>query len=145
MNITIKPQVRLRVDLAPGRSIGPGKIALLEHIESSGSLSKAARDLKMSYRRAWLLLDDLNHSFGEPVTTASIGGSGGGGAQLTDFGRRVVAAYREVEQAAGELAAQRLEWLGASVDAGDVPAAAGAGAKRPINRPLARAKSKPAP
>ena len=76
--------VRLRVDLGPAQSIGPGKIALLERIEATGSLSQAARDLAMSYRRAWLLLDDLNHAFTEPVTTASIGGAGGGGARLTD-------------------------------------------------------------
>ncbi|MGH8326731.1 MAG: winged helix-turn-helix domain-containing protein, partial [Steroidobacteraceae bacterium] len=81
--------VRLRIDLGPQSSIGPGKIALLEHIEASGSLSQAARDLRMSYRRAWLLLDDLNHALPEPVTTASIGGAGGGGATLTPFGRKL--------------------------------------------------------
>ena len=133
MNTTITPSVRLRIDLGVGASIGPGKIALLEQIERSGSLSKAARVLKMSYRRAWLLLDDLNRSLGEPVTTTSVGGSGGGGAQLTEFGRRLVTAYRGVEQAAGELAVQRLAWL----DTG-VAAASDAAARRPINRSLSR-------
>ncbi len=70
--------VRLRVDIGPDCSIGPGKVALLEQIERSGSLSQAARDLKMSYRRAWLLLEDLNRTLSQPVTTASIGGAGGG-------------------------------------------------------------------
>jgi len=65
--------VRLRVDIGPDCSIGPGKIALLEQIERSGSLSKAARVLKMSYRRAWLLLEDLNQTLGQRVTTASVG------------------------------------------------------------------------
>jgi molybdate transport system regulatory protein len=121
--------IRLRVDLGPQRSIGPGKIALLEQIEHSGSLSQAARQLKMSYRRAWLLLDDLNHAFSEAVTTASIGGAGGGGARLTPFGRRVVAGYREVEHAAGEMAAARLNWL-----AGEL--GEGVSKPRPLSRPL---------
>ena len=103
--------VRLRVDIAADCSIGPGKIALLEQIERSGSLSQAARVLKMSYRRAWLLLDDLNRTLGQPVTTASVGGAGGGGAQITPFGRHVIAAFRAIEQAATTAAAQQLDWL----------------------------------
>ncbi len=103
--------VRLRIDIGPDCSIGPGKIALLEQIERSGSLSQAARVLKMSYRRAWLLLEDLNRTLGQPVTTASIGGAGGGGAQITPFGRQVVAAFREIELAATTAAAQHLAWL----------------------------------
>jgi molybdate transport system regulatory protein len=91
-------EVRLRIDFAPRGSIGPGKIALLEAIEATGSLSQAARDLSMSYRRAWGLLDDLNHTLAEPVARASAGGTGGGGAQLTAFGRRLIAAYRAVER-----------------------------------------------
>ena len=103
--------VRLRIDIGPDCSIGPGKIALLEQIERSGSLSKAARILKMSYRRAWLLLEDLNRTLGQPVTTASIGGAGGGGARITPFGRHVVATFREIENAAMGAAAQKLDWL----------------------------------
>src|SRR5258707_7298289 len=103
--------VRLRIDIGPDCSIGPGKIALLEQIDRSGSLSQAARVLKMSYRRAWLLLEDLNRTLGQPVTTASIGGAGGGGAKITPFGRHVASAFRAVEQAAGHAATQQLEWL----------------------------------
>jgi len=77
--------------------VGPGKIALLEHISSTGSLSEAARKLKMSYRRAWLLLEDLNTSFQQPVAQTSVGGRGGGGASLTQFGSDLVAAYRALE------------------------------------------------
>jgi molybdate transport system regulatory protein len=84
---------------------------LLEHIESSGSLSKAARELGMSYRRAWLLLDDINGMFSDPATTMSVGGSGGGGARLTDLGREIVKAYREIEDAAEKAASMRIEWL----------------------------------
>jgi molybdate transport system regulatory protein len=89
--------VSFRVDFGPGCAIGPGKIALLEHISGTGSLSEAARRLKMSYRRAWLLLEDLNTSFQQPVARMSVGGRGGGGASLTDFGKELVAAYRELE------------------------------------------------
>jgi len=97
-----KPRVdiRLRIDFGPTASIGPGKVALLEHIDRVGSLSQAARELGLSYRRAWLLLDDLNHSFAEPVASASVGGVGGGGVQLTAFAKELITAYRDVEHAA---------------------------------------------
>lgn len=86
-----------RVDFSPDCAVGPGKIALLEHIGRTGSLSEAARRLKMSYRRAWLLLEDLNTSFQQPVAQMSVGGRGGGGASLTAFGSELVAAYRSLE------------------------------------------------
>jgi molybdate transport system regulatory protein len=105
------PTIRLRIDLSPDSAPGPGKIALLEHIEATGSLSQAARELGMSYRRAWLLLDDVNRMFTDPATTASVGGSGGGGAQLTDLGRAIVKAYREIEDAAEKAAGARIAWL----------------------------------
>ncbi|HTY94344.1 MAG TPA: hypothetical protein VMC02_10680 [Steroidobacteraceae bacterium] len=128
--------VRLRVDIAPECSIGPGKIALLEQIERSGSLSKAARMLKMSYRRAWLLLEDLNRNLGQPVTTASVGGAGGGGARITPFGRQVVAAFREVERVAATAAGQQLQWLLQNREAvHPVPVAP----RRAVTRSLARA------
>jgi molybdate transport system regulatory protein len=86
-----------RIDFGPDCSIGPGKISLLEHIGSTGSLSEAARRLNMSYRRAWLLLEDLNTSFQQPVAQMSVGGKGGGGASLTAFGAELVTAYRAFE------------------------------------------------
>lgn len=125
--------VRLRIDLGPDCSIGPGKIALLEEIERSGSLSKAARNLKMSYRRAWLLLEDLNRTLGQPVTTASVGGAGGGGAQITAFGRHVVAAFREIERAALGAVTQKLDWL---LQAGVAPTPAPVAPRRAVTRSL---------
>jgi len=86
--------VRYRVDLAPGCSLGPGKIDLLEAIARQGSLTKAAAELGMSYRYAWLLIDDLKSSFTEPVTAATVGGKRGGGVELTPFGRDLVRRYR---------------------------------------------------
>ena len=92
--------IRLRIDFGRAASIGPGKVALLERIEHAGSLSQAARELGLSYRRAWQLLDDLNHSFTEPVASASVGGAGGGGVQLTAFAKELIRAYRDVERTA---------------------------------------------
>lgn len=89
-------RVRFRLDLGPQCSIGPGKIDLLEAIASTGSIRQAARSLRMSYRYAWLLIDSINKSFTEPATTASVGGSGGGGVELTPFGAELVKRYRSL-------------------------------------------------
>jgi molybdate transport system regulatory protein len=93
------PTIRFRVDFSPESSIGPGKIELLEEIERAGSLSKAARDLGMSYRRAWLLLDSLNSSFVEPVAVTRAGGyGGGGGVTLTRLGKELIRVYRAFDK-----------------------------------------------
>src|SRR5262245_48267492 len=86
------PRLRLRIDFAPGCSVGPGKVGLLEAIQRCGSLSEAARQLGMSYRRAWLLLAELNRSFNQPLVTTSVGGTDGGGAVLTASGEAVISA-----------------------------------------------------
>jgi molybdate transport system regulatory protein len=91
------PAIRFRVDLGREEAIGPGKIALLEHIGRDGSLSQAARELGMSYRRAWQLLDSLNHCFRERVAVTAKGGRRGGGATLTAFGRELIRTYREFD------------------------------------------------
>lgn len=94
------PQIlpSIRLDFAGERRLGPGKIVLLERIMETGSISAAGRRLKMSYRRAWLLVDAMNRMFAEPVVIAAMGGAHGGGAEVTEFGRRLVATYRAVEQ-----------------------------------------------
>jgi len=101
-----KPQAHIRIDFNDGCSIGPGKVALLEWIERTGSLSAAGRSLGMSYRRAWLLLHSVNDSFSEPSVSFSVGGKDGGGAQLTPFGRRLIASYRDFEASVDALAAR---------------------------------------
>lgn len=78
-------------------AIGPGKAELIERIGKTGSISGAARAMGMSYRRAWQLVEALNRDFREPIVTTAIGGTRGGGAQVTPFGRRVVAAFRAME------------------------------------------------
>lgn len=101
-----KSHAHIRLDFSGSCSIGPGKISLLEGIERTGSLSAAARSLGMSYRRAWLLLHSTNEGFSEPVVELSVGGKDGGGTQLTEFGRRLVADYRRFEMAVDALAAK---------------------------------------
>jgi molybdate transport system regulatory protein len=87
----------IRIDLADGGRIGPGKIAVLEEIARAGSISAAGRALGMSYRRTWKLVEDLNRILGEPLVETAAGGPGGGGASLTEAGRAVVACYRAIE------------------------------------------------
>ena len=90
-------RLTIRLDFEPGRRLGAGKIALLESIERTGSISAAGRAHQMSYRRAWLLVDELNQLFTTPLVAAHHGGAKGGGAALTDQGRRIVALYRGAE------------------------------------------------
>jgi molybdate transport system regulatory protein len=90
-------KLTLRVDLGNGRALGPGKIRLLEAIEKTGSISQAGRKLGMSYRRAWLLVDDMNGCFDDPVIEAQPGGAHGGGATLTSFGQTLIERYRAIE------------------------------------------------
>lgn len=89
---------RVRIVFGEAMRIGPGKADLLETIGRTGSISAAGRALGMSYRRAWLLVNEVNTIFTRPVVVASTGGAQGGGAQLTDFGRALVAAYRRIEE-----------------------------------------------
>jgi molybdate transport system regulatory protein len=85
------------VELASGARIGPGKVAVLEEIARSGSISAAGRALHISYRRTWELVEDLNATLGAPVVQTAAGGSGGGGASLTELGHAVVTRYRAIE------------------------------------------------
>jgi molybdate transport system regulatory protein len=114
-------RVTLRVDFDTDHAIGPGKVALLEKMHEAGSLSQAARDLHMSYRRAWQLLDNLNRSFRTPLVKTSVGGAGGGGAELTDLGQAVITAYRKFEQKINTQAASHFEAVARKV-ATDTPA-----------------------
>lgn len=90
-------RLSIRIDLASGTRIGPGKISVLEEIARSGSISAAGRALRMSYRRTWELVEDLNKGLGTPVVDTAAGGSGGGGAALTQAGKALVERYRAIE------------------------------------------------
>lgn len=113
-----RASLRLRIVFPDERQIGPGKADLLEAIGRTGSISSAARDLGMSYRRAWLLMDELGKLFKRPILTTAAGGAHGGGAELTDFGRALVAAYRRIEDRAAE--AVRAELIAFESDLDDV-------------------------
>jgi len=104
-------RLRLRVVLAPDAVLGPGKADLLEGIRETGSISAAGRRLKMSYKRAWDLVNALNGYFTEPVVHTSKGGPGGGGAGLTPWGEETLALYRQIETRSREAVAEELESL----------------------------------
>jgi molybdate transport system regulatory protein len=107
----------IRVDLGAFGALGPGKIALMELISKHGSITAAGREMGMSYRRAWLLVDEINHIFREPLIETQMGGSGGGGARLTKLGRDVVGRYRAIEGASATASAADLRALRASLPA----------------------------
>ena len=90
-------RLTIRIDFDDARQIGHGKIRLLELISAHGSISRAAKEMGMSYRRAWLLADEMNRMFVKPVMETRPGGSGGGFARLTSFGHAVIGHYRAIE------------------------------------------------
>lgn len=94
---TIRPLVRPRLYLGTELSLGPGKIDLLRKVGECGSISAAARELGVPYKRAWLLIDSLNRGFPSPLLDTAIGGKAGGGARLTPLGESLVAAYAALE------------------------------------------------
>lgn len=108
-----KPVVQFRLRIRKGAhvAIGPGKIALLEAIARTGSITSAAKSLEMSYRRAWLLVDEMNACIRTPVIETATGGRNGGGSQLTATGAEVVRLYRAIEQLAESTVADRLDEL----------------------------------
>ena len=108
-------RVLLRLYLTSDRPLGPGKIQILEAIRDGGSISEAARGMKMSYRSAWLLVDSMNSQFRKPVVNTTLGGRGGGSATLTAFGAEVIRHYRSMERATRRAIAKDLASLERSV------------------------------
>jgi molybdate transport system regulatory protein len=104
-----EPRFRLRIGRDKERSLGPGKVALLEAIRDTGSISAAGRSLGMSYRRAWLLVDALNRAFADPVIETSTGGREGGGALLTATGNEVIRRYRKIEALALDVSGREIQ------------------------------------
>ena len=105
MTRTTDVRFRLRISRGDDIAVGPGKIDLLEAIAATGSITAAAKQLGMSYRRAWLLVDTMNRCFASAVVAAEAGGVRGGGTALTPLGADVVRRYRDIEQAAAKAAA----------------------------------------
>jgi molybdate transport system regulatory protein len=102
---------RLRVVLAPGVFLGPGKGDLLEGIAATGSISAAGRAMGMSYKRAWMLVETLNGYFRAPLVQAATGGRAGGGAQLTPLGKQVLAQYQAMAVATEKACAAQVAAL----------------------------------
>ena len=99
----------LRVLGKSGPAMGPGKAELVERIAETGSISAAARDIGMSYRRAWQLVEAMNADFREPIVTTATGGARGGGARVTEFGLKAVRRFREMEGGASAAIAAELK------------------------------------
>lgn len=104
----------LRVDFPPDERLGHGKIELMELIVRTGSIAAAGRAMDMSYRRAWLLVDALNHMFKQPVIESQRGGKQGGGAALSAFGAELLERYRGMEKRMREALQQDIDWLEAN-------------------------------
>ena len=103
---------RLKIVLGEETAIGPGKADLLGHILDTGSIAAAGRCMAMSYRRAWLLVDEMNRMFKTPVVTTAKGGKGGGGgAALTTLGRDVLKRYRNMQTVTARAIADDLKAL----------------------------------
>jgi molybdate transport system regulatory protein len=104
-------RLTIRIDFDDGSGLGPGKVRLLELVDATGSIRKAAAELEMSYRKAWLLLQALKETFGTPLVQTASGGLSGGGTSLTPAGRDVVTRYRRLERTAGKAVSADLKAL----------------------------------
>jgi molybdate transport system regulatory protein len=104
-------RLNFKVELENGGALGPGKIRLLEYIEQKGSIRRAAAAMGMSYRRAWLLLHEVEDMMGASVFAPETGGRKGGGTALTAVGRAIVGHYRSIEAGAERAIAPDLRAL----------------------------------
>ena len=111
MTDATSPRLFLRILFGDAAMLGPGKAELLEGIRETGSISAAGREMGMSYKRAWMLVETMNAMFRAPLVESARGGPGGGGAALTDTGRQVLALYRQVEADAAAAAAPAIRSL----------------------------------
>ena len=100
MEKELESKPRLRILMGAAVALGPGKADLLDAVEQAGSISAAARNMGMSYRRAWILIEALNRDFKEPLVETAAGGSGGGGARVTAAGQEALRRYRTMEHKA---------------------------------------------
>ncbi len=96
--MSYKIKSRIWIETNNNVLLGEGRVGLLKAIDKTGSLSKAAKSINISYRKAWTLIDSVNKSAKKPVTTSSIGGKGGGGAILTPYGKDLIAAFEKINK-----------------------------------------------
>lgn len=103
--------LKIRINHDGDTALGPGKIELLQMIRQHGSISAAAKQMKMSYRRAWELVDVMNRCFDQAVVVSAAGGVHGGGAYVTEFGQTLIAAYQQILQKSAQAAADELHLI----------------------------------
>ena len=112
----------VRIDFEPiGCAFGPGKAQLLERLSEHGSLRRAAASMGMSYRKAWLLMEEIQTMFDRAAVTAEHGGIGGGGTQLTELGATLLKTYRRIEAGVNEASQIDLQDLAAMVQVNAAP------------------------
>ncbi len=115
-------RLSIRIDFQPsGSALGPGMAELLDRISQYGSIRKAAMSMDMSYRKAWLLVQGMQHTFGAHVVTTETGGSAGGGAQLTALGTKLLATYRALEKTAANAVESEMKTLASLVQTDAAP------------------------
>lgn len=107
MSYKIKSRIWIEAD--DNVLLGQGRVQLLKAIAQTGSLSKAAKSLNISYKKAWTLLDSVNKSAKKPVTINSIGGKGGGGAELTEYGKSLINAFDDINKSCWEFLDEQVE------------------------------------
>jgi molybdate transport system regulatory protein len=107
-NAPDNPSLRIRILFGEDAMLGPGKADLLERIQQTGSIAAAGRAMAMSYKRAWMLVEEMNAAFRDPLVESTRGGAKGGGARLTETGSTVLAHYRKLEEITAEAGAARI-------------------------------------
>jgi molybdate transport system regulatory protein len=113
------PSLRIRIVFGEDAMLGPGKADLLERIRETGSIAAAGRTMAMSYKRAWMLVEEMNRAFRDPLVDSTRGGAQGGGARLTEAGETVLSEYRSLERLMAEAGAARIDTLRAMLR--DIP------------------------
>jgi len=104
-------EVRVWIEETEGAFLGIGKIWLLENIQKTGSITNAAKEMKMSYRQAWQLVEEMNQRAESPLVEKLLGGKGGGGARLTQAGERAIGLFYEIEKRIKEFALKETQQL----------------------------------
>jgi molybdate transport system regulatory protein len=119
-------RLSIRIDFEPsGSALGPGMAQLLERVAELGSIRRAAASMSMSYRKAWLLIQEVQKTFDGAVVKAEAGGVSGGGTVLTELGNSLLTIYRRVENRAAAAAESELKLLSQMVRANAAPRRAG--------------------
>jgi len=107
--MSYKIKSRIWIEFEDHVLLGEGRVQLLKAIDDTGSLSQAAKSLNISYKKAWDLIDSVNKSAKEPLTITSTGGKGGGGAELTQYGKSLISAFDNINKNCWEFLDQQLE------------------------------------